>query len=93
MGVINPRASSQAVADHAQTIQLTSRGTTWLEVQNSSGQILHYGMMKPGQLSFPVPSALRIRAGRPDLIEVRFKKQTRPLGDVGDLDWHHFRLN
>lgn len=80
----------QTPVDPSVSLQLIARGVTWLEVQSPSGQMLYYGLMQPGRLRFPIQSSLRIRAGRPDLVEVRVRDQARQLGDVGDVDWKQF---
>lgn len=82
-----------ALSPRASSLLLRAKGQTWLEVQANSGASLHYGMMAPGLLTFPVDPAIRIRAGRPDLIEIQFKGQTRSLGAVDDTGWHRFALN
>lgn len=80
-------------ADRSLELQVEARGSTWLEVQNDSGKTLHYGMMKPGILRFPVISTLRIRAGRPDLVEIQFQGRRQSLGTVNDMGWKQFNLN
>jgi hypothetical protein len=74
-------------------LQLRARGSTWLEVQTASGKPLHYGMMQPGILRFPIQEMLRVRAGRPDLVEVLFRGRTYILGKVNELDWKQFNAN
>lgn len=82
-----------AITAPASNLLLRAKGKSWLEVQANCGASLHYGLMGPGVLTFPVDPAIRIRAGRPDLIEIQFKGQTRSLGAVNDLGWHRFALN
>ena len=71
-------------------LYLSARGTTWLEVQTLAGKQLHYGLMQPGQLEFPLTPLLRIRAGRPDLIDVFLNQHRQRLGKVGDIGWKQF---
>lgn len=73
-------------------LQLTASGNTWLEVQASGGKLLHFGMAKPGRYRFPVRHGLRIRAGRPDLINVNFQGSSTELGGINETDWHVFGL-
>lgn len=87
------KEQAAALTPRASSLLLRARGQTWLEVQTNTGASLHYGMMAPGLLTFPVDPAIRIRAGRPDLIEIQFKGQTRSLGAVDDTGWHRFALN
>jgi hypothetical protein len=73
------------------SLRLESREPSWLEVEASDGTSLYYGLLE-GDQSFPVGDGLRIRAGRPDLIEIHWpggSQQT--LGSVDDLDWQEIR--
>jgi hypothetical protein len=90
-----PERSVRATAPlpaRATTLYLTMRGSTWLEVRDPSGKLLHYGMAQPGELSFAVRPQISIRAGRPDLVDVVFDSFRRPLGAIGDIDWHRFSV-
>lgn len=73
------------------TLLLTAKGPTWLEVQTSSGTILHYGLAKPGTYSFAANPSLRIRAGRPDLVMISFEGATAPLGSINATGWHLYK--
>ena len=79
---------AQAVSS---TLLLTTKGSTWLEVQTSEGKTLHYGMAKPGVYRFPVLQAIRIRAGRPDLVTVSFAGSTAVLGAIEATGWRIYK--
>lgn len=84
-------SNSPAPSSPSAMIRLTAVDSTWLEVEDAQGKVLHYGNMQPGQLTFPLTASLRIRAGRPDLIQVQHGGQTGPLGGVDDTDWRVYR--
>jgi hypothetical protein len=75
----------------AGTLRLESREPSWLEVETSDGTSLYFGLLQ-GEQSFPVGKGLRIRAGRPDLIEIHWPGGSQQrLGSVDDLDWREIR--
>ena len=73
------------------SLLLTIQGPTWLEVQTSDGKMLHYGMAKPGPYRFPVLQAIKLRAGRPDLVIVSFDGSTAVLGAIEATGWHTYK--
>lgn len=87
----SPRSAASAKAGAA-TLRLRASDTTWLEVEDAAGRVLHYGTMDAGERAFPVSPSLRIRAGRPDLIRVQYGSLNQQLGGVNDTDWRIFRL-
>ena len=83
-------ARTPAMAAVAGTLTLRSTGTSWVEVQTSSGDILHSGVLK-GQRRFSLSSGLRVRSGRADLIRLRVGPDPeRKLGPVEMIDWQTF---
>jgi hypothetical protein len=73
------------------SLLLTLQGPSWLEVQTSDGKRLHYALAKPGTYRFPVLKAVRIRAGRPDLVIVSFDGSTAVLGAIDALGWRTYK--
>ena len=56
-------------------------------MRNAKGESLHYGLFN-GQLSFPNPAGLEVRAGRSDQITVVMGNAApRTLGTIDQLDW------
>ncbi|MFZ9753312.1 MAG: hypothetical protein ACO3B3_07150 [Cyanobium sp.] len=75
----------------AGSLRLESREPSWLEVETSDGTSLYFGLLQ-GEQSFPVGKGLRIRAGRPDLIQIHWPGGSQQrLGSVDDLDWREIR--
>lgn len=69
---------------------LRADGECWLEVQTLAGQILYANTLQAGQsLRLPLPGPVRLRAGRPDLLQISLDGQPfAPLGAVTDVGWH-----
>lgn len=84
------RAVNQSEASRS-TLALTTVGPTWLEVQTTDRRNLFYGLAKPGQYRFLVHQPVRIRAGRPDLVHVKFQELNSPLGTVEATGWRVFQ--
>lgn len=85
--LVNNRAVMTKVQASAPVV-LRSVEPSWLEVQNGDGETLYYDILR-GSRSFPISRGLRLRAGRPDLIRIRFPGQKeRRLGTVYEVDWH-----
>jgi hypothetical protein len=69
------------------SVRLETREPSWLEVETSDGRSLYFGLLEGGR-SFPLREGLRVRAGRPDLILIRWPGGSqRVLGSVEEIDW------
>ena len=81
------RPASTGVGVSSDQLLLQTKKPSWLEVRNAKGESLHYGRFN-GQLSFPNPAGLEVRAGRPDQITVVMGNAApRTLGTIDQLDW------
>lgn len=85
--VARPQPPSPAPA-----LSLRATGASWLEVQTLTGQRLAVLTLQAGQrLQVPLAAPVRLRSGRPDLLQVSLDGQRfQPLGDVADVSWHRF---
>lgn len=82
-----PQPAAPRPAMAATSLVLRSKHPSWLEVRTRQGQRLHFGILR-GERSFPNPSGLEVRAGRPDLITVTTASGTsRVLGRIDQLRW------
>jgi hypothetical protein len=100
---VTPAASSQqarqqpAAAPDPQPrppqLRLRATGEVWLELRTLSNQVLVRRILQPGQtLSFPLGDGLRVRSGRPHLLEVAQVDQPFvTLGAANDFSWRTFR--
>jgi hypothetical protein len=84
-------ADSQAVEPR---LQLRANGEVWLELRSPDGQLLCVRTLEPGeQLTFPWAQGMRIRSGRPHLLDVSLADQPfAPLGAVNDFSWRTLNL-
>jgi hypothetical protein len=84
-------ADSQAVEPR---LQLRANGEVWLELRSPDGQLLCVRTLEPGeQLTFPWAQGMRIRSGRPHLLDVSLADQPfAPLSAVNDFSWHTLNL-
>lgn len=72
-------------------LQLSSPEPSWLEVQTSSGVVLFQGTLQ-GERRFPLTAGLRVKAGRPDLVQARLGDQPpRALGPIEQIRWVSFQ--
>lgn len=73
----------------APELRLRARGECWLEVRGLDGALLLITTLRKGQTaSVPLRAGVRLRAGRPDLLELAAADQPfRTFGAVGDLGW------
>jgi hypothetical protein len=84
-------AQRSDVALKGGSVRVESLEPSWLEVEATDGSSLYFGLLE-GSQSFPVGEGLRMRAGRPDLIRIRWPGGSeRVLGSVDDLDWKEIR--
>jgi cytoskeleton protein RodZ len=74
----------------ARALRLISPEPSWLEVQNSAGAVLFQGTFQ-GERSFPLNTGLRVKAGRPDLVQASLGDQPpRALGPIEQIRWVSF---
>jgi cytoskeletal protein RodZ len=82
-----PRRMPVHAGSSSSTLRLSSREPSWLEVQNASGQVLFQGLLQ-GERRFAVNGGLRVKAGRPDLVQVSLGSQpARALGPIEQIRW------
>ena len=89
-----PRASHPRVATKpavpAGQLLLNASQPSWLEVQNTSKQVLFKGTFQ-GERRFPLGQGLKVLAGRPDLVRVSVGgSPARPLGTIDQIRWVRF---
>ena len=84
-------APPQAAADPE--LRLRASGESWLEVQTLDGEVVYVNTLQEGQTAtIRLGQGLRIRSGRPDLLEFAVADQPFVLlGPVYDLDWRTIR--
>lgn len=80
----------QAKAKPADTLRVSARGRSWLEVTSLEGQSLFRGTFE-GEKTFPLGSGLRVLAGRPDLVIVQVGNgPAKVLGPIAEVQWRRF---
>lgn len=83
-------ASPEPLKPKPDTLELSAKGPSWLEVTTDDGTSLFHGLFR-GRKSFPLGRGLRVLAGRPDLVMVQIGAAApRPLGPVNDVNWQRF---
>jgi hypothetical protein len=84
-------AAPQPAADPE--LRLRANGEAWLEVQTLAGEVVYVNTLQDGQAAtIRLGQGLRIRSGRPDLLEFAVADQPFVLlGPVYDLDWRTVR--
>lgn len=74
----------------AASLRLRSPQTSWIEVQRSNGTVLFQGNLQ-GERSFPLAGGLRVKAGRPDLVQASLGNgPARTLGPIELIRWVSF---
>ena len=74
----------------AASLRLRSPQTSWIEVQRSNGTVLFQGNIQ-GERSFPLAGGLRVKAGRPDLVQASLGNgPARALGPIELIRWVSF---
>lgn len=74
----------------ANTLVLSSRGRSWMEVTTAGGTTLFRGTLE-GTKSFPLGQGLRVLAGRPDLVSAQLGDgPARVLGPIDQVVWRRF---
>ena len=70
-------------------LRLRAKGDCWLEVQSLDRRMRYVNLLRPGQsTTIPLGGGLRLRAGRPDLLEIAMPGQSfRPLGPINAIGW------
>ncbi len=71
-------------------LRLQSDEPSWVEVRNSSGQVLFSGLLEK-EARFRLGDGLRVLAGRPDLVTAAVGRDApRRLGSISEVDWQDF---
>jgi hypothetical protein len=73
-------------------LRLRARGEVWLELRSLNGTSVFQGTLQQGQeLVLPLGDGLRIRSGRPHLLEIALPRQSfAPLAAANDYSWRTF---
>ncbi len=87
-----PLPAPPQVADDIE-LRLRASGESWLEVQTLAGEVVYVNTLQDGQAAtIRLGQGLRIRSGRPDLLEFAVADQPFVLlGSVYDFDWRTIR--
>jgi len=87
-----PQAADSQAAEPR--LQLRANGEVWLELRSPDDQLLYVRTLEPGeQLTFPWAQGMRIRSGRPHLLDVSLPDQPfAPLGAANDFSWRTLNL-
>jgi len=87
-----PQAADSKAAEPR--LQLRANGEVWLELRSPDDQLLYVRTLEPGeQLTFPWAQGMRIRSGRPHLLDVSLPDQPfAPLGAANDFSWRTLNL-
>jgi hypothetical protein len=74
-----------------QQLRLRAKGDVWLELRSADQRVLFEGTLTPGQqLTFPLTDGMRIRSGRPHLLELaRTDQPFTALGLANDFSWRN----
>lgn len=83
-------ASSAAPRPIRPELRLRARDEVWVEVLSSDNTMLFAKTLLPGQThAVPFADGMRIRSGRPHLLDVAVGDQPlAPLGTLNDYSWH-----
>jgi hypothetical protein len=86
----NQPATPQPPQPSAPQLRLRATGEVWLELRSHTHQLLLESTLRPGQeTSVPLGQGLRIRSGRPHLLELAQAGQPfAPLAAANDFSWH-----
>ncbi len=83
-------AGASPTAAGGDSLRLTAREPTWLEVRDGQGRSLYRGLFQ-GSSRFSLGQGLELLAGRPDLLLVeRAGVAAAPLGRIDELRWVRF---
>ena len=88
-----PQAASAPPASPAPapgTLRVRARDEVWFEIRSQDDELVYTNTFEPGQeRSFALGKGMRIRSGRPHLLDVAVGSQPfAPLGVLNDHDWH-----
>jgi hypothetical protein len=74
-------------------LRLRSKGVAWLEVRSLDDQVVFVSTLQPGEeTTFPLRDGLRVRSGRPHLLEFALADQPLTvLGAANDFGWRLLR--
>ncbi len=81
--------ASQPLPEVSPQLRLRAKGEVWLELRSLTNQPVLEATLRPGQdTSIPLGDGLRIRSGRPHVLEVAIADQPfAPLGPANDFAW------
>lgn len=87
-----PASASQPLPEVSPQLRLRAKGELWLELRSLTNQPVLKTTLSPGQqTSIPLGAGLRIRSGRPHLLEVAIADQPfAPLAPANDFAWRTF---
>ena len=91
--VVNPVGSGRSGAAQSlpATLTLRTTGASWLEVRDARDRLLYSGELR-GRRVFPLSRALRVRAGRADLVWVQPSGEPeRRFGPLDFFSWVTFQ--
>lgn len=73
-------------------LRVRTANVSWMEITNLTGQQRLFRGMFRGEQSYPLGQGLRLRAGRPDQVQVALGNgPLKPLGTVKDIRWFRFQ--
>jgi hypothetical protein len=83
-------ASSAAPRPVRPELRLRARDEVWVELHSADNRVLFAKTLLPGQThAVPFVDGIRIRSGRPHLLDVAVGDQPlAPLGALNDYSWH-----
>jgi hypothetical protein len=86
---VRPPAPAVAPRPAAPKLRLRSREEVWLELRSADSQLVFVGTLNTGQtLTFPYSDGMRIRSGRPHLLDLSLADAPfAPLGVLNDFSW------
>lgn len=87
---VRPVRPTPAAPPAASSLQLSSAEPSWLTVEAANGKILYEGLFR-GSRRFPIGPGLKVRAGRPDLVQASLGAEAgKPLGKIDQITWVRF---
>jgi hypothetical protein len=87
-----PASAGQSPPTASPELRLRAKGELWLELRSLTNQPVLETTLRPGQqTAVPLGDGLRIRSGRPHLLEVAVADQPfAPLAPANDFAWRTF---
>ncbi len=89
---ISPGSAPGTPQPSVPQLRLRARGEVWLEMRSLNHTLVLESTLQPGQIiSIPLGDGLRIRSGRPHLLDVAQPDQPfAPLAAANDFSWRTF---